>query len=60
MSTRDVLNSSILELIFLSGLSDPPCLTNVRPGLSIFQRVFVFRIFFKQLNDVWFDKANRP
>ena len=36
-----------------------PCLPDIQPGLCSFQRVFVFRIFVKLLNDVWFDKANR-
>ena len=39
---------SVLGLISFSR----PCLPNIQPGLCSFQRVFVFRIFFKLLNDV--------
>ena len=44
----------VLGLVSFSG----PCLPDIQPGLCSFQRVFVFRIFCKLLNDflVWQNK----
>ena len=51
-SQQNYSNALLCSGPYSSSSFSRPCLPDIQPGLCSFQRVFVFRIFFKLLSDV--------